>query len=95
MTHCHEYKARVAPHGFPLACIHLADAQQPKVYRIGFISVASSADMASRVDAFKQGLRELGYVEGQNMTIEYRWAEGKDERLAGPRGRTAPPPGWQ
>jgi putative ABC transport system substrate-binding protein len=37
--------------------------------------------MASRVEAFRQALRELGYAEGQNITIEYRWGNGSDERL--------------
>jgi putative tryptophan/tyrosine transport system substrate-binding protein len=56
-----------------------ADAQQlKKVPRIGFLSPTSDD---SRVEAFRQGLRELGYVEGQNITIEYRWAEGRFERL--------------
>jgi putative ABC transport system substrate-binding protein len=56
-----------------------AAAQQPKtVPRIGILSPGSdSADM----DAFRQGLRELGYVEGQNVAIEYRWAEGNEDRL--------------
>ena len=66
-----------------LAAPLVAKAQPAKVHRIGFLSVASSSPMAPRVDAFRQGLRELGYVEGQNITIEYRWAEGKGERLPG------------
>src|SRR5215475_10853605 len=62
-----------------LAFVHLADAQQPKqTPRIGFLS-ATSDD--SRVEAFRRGLRELGYVVGQNITIEYRWAGGKFEKL--------------
>ena len=60
-----------------------AEAQQPRVYRIGFISPASSSPMAARDEAFRQGLRALGYVVGQNITIEYRWADGKNERLPG------------
>jgi putative tryptophan/tyrosine transport system substrate-binding protein len=56
-----------------------AEAQQPKkVSQIGFLSPTSD-DL--RVEAFRQRLRQLGYVEGQNITIEYRWAEGKFERL--------------
>src|SRR2546422_6547212 len=58
-------------------------AQQARVHRIGFISSASSSAMAARDEAFKQGLRALGYVVGQNITIEYRWADGKNERLPG------------
>jgi len=59
------------------------EAQQARVHRIGFISSASSSAMAARDEAFKQGLRALGYVVGQNITIEYRWADGKNERLPG------------
>lgn len=58
-------------------------AQQAKVYRIGFISPASSSAMAARDEAFRQGLHALGYIVGQNITIEYRWADGKAERLPG------------
>jgi ABC-type uncharacterized transport system substrate-binding protein len=59
------------------------EAQQARVHRIGFISSASSSAMAARDEAFRQGLRTLGYVVGQNITIEYRWADGKNERLPG------------
>jgi putative ABC transport system substrate-binding protein len=61
-----------------------AEAQQPKkVHRIGFLSPFSASDPQSalRLDAFRQGLRDLGYVEGKNINIEYRYAEGRPERL--------------
>ena len=60
-----------------------AEAQQPKkVPRIGFLSAASSSsDMAVRIEAFQQGLRALGYVEGKNIVIDYRYAAGKLDRL--------------
>jgi putative ABC transport system substrate-binding protein len=59
----------------------LAEAQQPaKPPRIGFI-MADSSGSDPRVDAFHQGLRELGYVEGKNIAVEYRFAEGKEDRL--------------
>ena len=60
-----------------------ATAQQPrKVYRVGFLSSGfPHPDRDPPVDAFRQGLRELGYVEGQNLVIEYHGAEGRDERL--------------
>jgi putative tryptophan/tyrosine transport system substrate-binding protein len=57
----------------------IARAQQPMMPVIGFLST-SSAD-ASRIAAFRQGLAQAGYVEGQNVTIEYRWAEDRSERL--------------
>jgi putative ABC transport system substrate-binding protein len=66
-----------------LAAPFAAAAQQARGHRIGFISSASSSTMAARDEAFKQGLRALGYVEEQNITIEYRWADGKNERLPG------------
>ena len=60
-----------------------SQAQQPtKVPRIiGFLGVTSPSTISARIDAFRQGLRELGYVEGKNIVIEYRWAEGKFDRL--------------
>jgi ABC-type uncharacterized transport system substrate-binding protein len=58
------------------------EAQQPtKVPRIGFLGATYPSTNAARIEAFRQGLRELGYVEGKNIVIEYRWAEGKTERL--------------
>jgi putative ABC transport system substrate-binding protein len=61
-----------------------AQAQQPtKVPRIGFLGGGSASANAGRIEAFRQGLRELGYVEGKNLVIEQRWAEGKLDRLPG------------
>src|SRR5919197_1136349 len=66
-----------------LATVSLAEAQQPKkVPRIGFLSSTSPSTISARVEAFRQGLRELGYVEGKNIVIEYRYAEGKLDRLS-------------
>jgi putative tryptophan/tyrosine transport system substrate-binding protein len=59
-----------------------AEAQQPKkVPRIGYLGATSRSINPARVEAFRQGLRELGYVEGKNIVIEYRYAEGKLDRL--------------
>ena len=65
-----------------LAVAVIAEAQQPKkVPRIGYLTAASPSAIAARIEAFRQGLRELGYVEGKNIVIEYRYAEGKLDRL--------------
>ncbi len=62
-------------------CGARAEAQQPKkVPRIGFLSTTSPAALSARIEVFRQGLRELGYVEGKNIVIEYRYAEGKLDR---------------
>jgi hypothetical protein len=53
-----------------------AQQQAGKVPRIGFLGLTSPADRPSLLDAFRQGLRELGWVEGQNIVIDYRYAEG-------------------
>jgi len=59
-----------------------AEAQQPaKVPRIGYLSGSGLSQLADRIEAFRQGLRELGYVEGKNIVIEWRSAEGKFDRL--------------
>ena len=58
-------------------------AQQPaKIPRIGYLGGTSAAAYAGRIEAFLQGLRELGYVEGKNVAIERRFAEGKTDRLS-------------
>jgi putative tryptophan/tyrosine transport system substrate-binding protein len=65
-----------------LAIAVLADGQQPKkVPRIGYLSGTSFSVNSARVEAFRQGLHELGYVEGKNIVIEWRYAEGKLDRL--------------
>ena len=66
---------------FFLTTASFAQAQQPKkMPRIGYLSLAAKPDV--RVEVFVQGLRELGWVNGQNIMIEYRWAAGKAENLA-------------
>jgi putative ABC transport system substrate-binding protein len=52
-----------------------------KVYRIGFVGLPSAGSLPERLEAFRAGLRDLGYKEGRNIVIEYRWAEGRYERL--------------
>jgi len=63
-------------------CGARVEAQQPtKVPRIGFLAAISPAVLSARTEAFRQGLRELGYVEGKSFVIEWRYAEGKPDRL--------------
>jgi putative tryptophan/tyrosine transport system substrate-binding protein len=65
-----------------LASVHLADAQQPKkVPRLGYLSVLDPAGESSRAEAIRLALSELGYIEGQNIAIEYRYADGKRQRF--------------
>jgi putative tryptophan/tyrosine transport system substrate-binding protein len=67
-----------------LAAASAASAQPAgKVYRVGYLSGGSAAAGAAIIDAFRQALREGGWVEGRNLVIEYRFAEGRPERLAG------------
>ena len=66
-----------------LGCATSAQAQSPaSVPRIGFISALSASALPGRAQAFRKGLAELGYVEGKNIVVEYRWADGKLERIS-------------
>src|SRR5262245_28035094 len=60
----------------------VVQAQQPqKIRRIGVLSLTSAATIPDRLNAFRQGLRELGYVDGKNIDIEYRYGDGKMDRV--------------
>ena len=66
-----------------LAVVPFTGEAQPtgKSYRIGFLGLSSASDYAPLLNAFLLGLRELGYEEGRNIVIEYRWADGREEHL--------------
>jgi putative ABC transport system substrate-binding protein len=65
-----------------LASIHFAEAQQPtKVLRMGYLSTFDAATDSNRFEAIRLALRELGYIEGRNIIIEYRYGEGKSDRF--------------
>jgi putative ABC transport system substrate-binding protein len=67
---------------FLLALSVSAEAQQPnKLPRIGFLALSASSTISARVEAFRQGLRELGYIEGKNIVVEYWYADEKLGRL--------------
>jgi ABC-type uncharacterized transport system substrate-binding protein len=76
-----------------LAVAVIAEAQQQpkKVPRIGILIAASTSFYSARVEALRQRLRELGYVEGKNIVIDYRYAEGKLERLPDLAAELVPP----
>jgi putative ABC transport system substrate-binding protein len=63
-------------------CLPVQAQQSGKVHRIGLLASGSPSSDATRIEAFRQGLRDLGYVEGQNILIEYRYAEGKADPFA-------------
>jgi hypothetical protein len=70
-------------------CLSTADAQQPKkITRIGYLSAYDAASESSRAEGVRLALRELGYIEGQNIAIEYRYAELKRDRYL------SLPPSW-
>src|SRR5262245_25890950 len=66
---------------FTMRVVAVEAQSSGKVLRIGYLAAASLSSTSDRVEAFRQGLRELGYVEGKNIVIEWRWAEGKIDRL--------------
>ena len=85
-------KARAAPIGtlgvivvLTMLAAPIVIGAQPagEVRRLGYLSNTSLAGSAHLLEAFRQGLRDLGWVEGQNIVIEYRWAEGRSDRLPG------------
>jgi len=61
--------------------LSFAQQQPAKIPRIGFLGLASASGYASQVEALRAGLHDLGYAEGKNLVIEFRWAEGKYDRL--------------
>jgi putative ABC transport system substrate-binding protein len=65
------------------AKVRRAQAQQPAMPVVGFVGSTSPGSLRDAVAAFHRGLTEIGYVEGQNVAIEYRWAEGQYDRLPG------------
>src|SRR5262245_33819892 len=78
-------KAKILVYALPvliLSTIHLAEAQQPnKIPRIGYLGGSSSSVSVQNLGAFRQGLHDLGYVEGKNLLIEYRFADARNERF--------------
>jgi putative ABC transport system substrate-binding protein len=79
-------RARILIYALPAIIVvisHIAEAQQPKkIQRIGYLAATAAESDLPRFEAFRQGLRALGYVEGQNIAIESRYTEGKFDQLA-------------
>src|SRR5215510_14623390 len=73
----------LAPTALLLALCSFAEAQKPtkKIPQIGFLSLNPAAVQKDRIEAFREALRKLGYVEGKNINIEYRFADNKSEWL--------------
>jgi putative tryptophan/tyrosine transport system substrate-binding protein len=77
-------KAKLLLYALPaliLITIHFAEAQPTKIFRIGFLDSSTASGIAVLVDAFRQEMSKLGWIEGKNITIEYRFAEQKSDRL--------------
>src|SRR5262247_4683667 len=68
-----------------LALSSFAEAQQPtkKIPRVGFLSLNPASVQKDRIEAFREALRKLGYIEGQNINVEYRYGNNKSERMHG------------
>ena len=85
MTHEHssnvKYLLRVVAFAFLIAFAVPSEGAE-RISRIGFLGVNDAAGTKDFIDAFRQGLRELGYIERENILIEYRWANGKPENLS-------------
>ena len=62
-------------------CVPVDAQPTGKIFRIGFLDLSTASGSAVHVDAFRQELSKLGWIEGKNITIEYRFAEGKTDRL--------------
>jgi len=65
-----------------LAHSFIADADHTKIYRIGWLGFGSPGNLLPLAEPFRRRLAELGYVEGENLVFEYRWREGRVERLS-------------
>src|SRR5215471_18432252 len=63
-------------------CIPVGAQQAGKIFRIGFLDATTASGSAVLIDAFRQELSKLGWIEGKNITIEYRFAEQKPERMS-------------
>jgi putative tryptophan/tyrosine transport system substrate-binding protein len=71
----------VLPILFVVVLLAIAEAQQPKkVPRIGYLSITDPATESTRIEAIRLALRDLGYIEGQNIAVEFRYGEGKRDR---------------
>src|SRR4051812_50072118 len=78
--------------GAAFARCGVAHGQQAAMPLVGYLSNGTPAGFSQLVAAFRRGLNEAGYVEGRNVKIEFRWAEGREDRLAAARAGLVPPP---